>query len=29
MEVAIPCLLQSARLTLPDDAKVEESDMKG
>eukprot|EP00258_Populus_trichocarpa_P045463 XP_024461482.1 importin-5 [Populus trichocarpa] len=28
MEVAIPCLLQSARLTLPDDANVEESDMK-
>ncbi|KAJ6990802.1 importin-5-like isoform X1 [Populus alba x Populus x berolinensis] len=26
MEVAIPCLLQSARLTLPDDANVEESD---
>ncbi|KAJ6683792.1 hypothetical protein OIU85_007484 [Salix viminalis] len=26
MEVAIPCLLQSARLTLPDDANIEESD---
>ncbi|XP_073266480.1 uncharacterized protein [Populus alba] len=26
MEVAIPCLLQSARLTLPDDANFEESD---
>ncbi|KAJ6378211.1 hypothetical protein OIU78_028450 [Salix suchowensis] len=26
MEVAIPCLLQFARLTLPDDANIEESD---
>ena len=26
MEVAIPCLLQSARLTLPDVANIEESD---
>ncbi|KAJ6693757.1 hypothetical protein OIU85_004527 [Salix viminalis] len=26
MEVAIPCLLQSAGLTLPDDGNIEESD---
>ena len=26
MEVAIPCLLQSAGLTLPDDANIEKSD---